>query len=527
MIMFSSIPNNPGVYLFKNKREEIIYIGKAKNLKKRTSSYFSNKNHSLKTKFLVKQIADIDHIIVDSEVEALLLENKLIKKHKPKYNILLKDAKTYAYILITDEKFPRIMSTRKLGLKGKYFGPYVGGATRREVIELCVKIFKLRICRKLPKIACLNYHIGLCTAPCISLVGKEEYNSQVNPAIQFLKGNIKPIRNQLITEMEKASKEQQFELAKIKRDQLKAIQILEEKQKVDLQKTFDQHVISYVDNEDKCAISLFSISKGVISGKRDYIFEKDEDILADFIRMYYSSNEIPREIIINRRCWQNDNDYGVLIQYLSKLKGGPVRFIIPQRGEKKALLVLAKKNAAHKLENKILRDIKELLNLPQIPQVIECFDVSNLGYDYLVGAMVQYVGGKPNKNEYRKFEIKTKLDSQDDFAAMREVILRRYKRLSEEGQALPNLIIVDGGLGQLGVAIDALKELGLQIPIVGLAKREEELYFPNDSVPRVFRQNSMMMLLIRQIRNSVHRFVLSYNQKKREMRFRGEATNDK
>ena len=229
---------------------------------------------------------------------------------------MLKDSKTYAYILITNEKFPRIMSTRKLGLKGKYFGPYVGGATRREVIELCVKIFKLRICRNLPKRACLNYHIGLCTAPCISLVGEEEYTSQVTQAIQFLKGNIKPIRNQLINEMDQASKEQQFELARIKHGQISALQILEEKQKVDLTKAFDQHVISSVDNEDKYAISLFSIAKGVISGKKDYIFDADENILADFIRMYYSTHQIPKEIIINQKCWKDEHDYDILVKYL-------------------------------------------------------------------------------------------------------------------------------------------------------------------------------------------------------------------
>ena len=521
-LQINNIPQNPGVYIYKNSKEEIIYIGKAKNLKRRVSSYFVNKNHSLKTKLMVKQIEDIDHIIVDNEVEALLLENKLIKKHQPKYNILLKDSKTYAYILITDEKFPRIMSARKIGKKGKYFGPYIGGASRREVIELCVKIFQLRICRNLPKRACLNYHIGLCSAPCVLNVNEEHYANQVNEAMRFLQGDTKFIKDKLESEMLNASKNEQFELALVKRDQLNAIQILDDKQKVDLQKSFDQNIISYVENDHKCAISLFKITKGVISGKKDYVFDREVGVLSDFLRMYYSSNEIPREIVVSQPCWLDSEDKNVLISYLQELRGGVVRFIIPERGDKKALIELAKKNAWHKLDNKILWEMKQLLNLPRVPHVIECFDMSNFGYDYLVGAMVQYLDGKPNKEEYRKFEIKSKLSAQDDFASMKEVVFRRYKRLRDSCLGFPDLIIVDGGKGQLGVAREALKELGLQIPIIGLAKKEEEIFFPTESEPRVFRKNSSMMLLIRQIRDSVHRFVITYNRKKREMRFKKE-----
>jgi excinuclease ABC subunit C len=519
-MIISAVPQNPGVYLFKNGRDEIIYIGKAKNLQKRVGSYFTKKHLIARTQLLVSHIKDVDHIIVDNEVEALLLENKLIKKHKPKYNVLLKDSKTYGYIAITDEDFPKIISTRKVAKTGKYFGPYVGGVSRREVIELCVKLFQLRTCKNLPKRACLNYHIGLCTAPCIAKADKEQYALQVADACEFLKGNTKPIIEKLTKDMAEASSGKQFELAMVMRNQLSAIKILEDKQKVDLLKSFDQDVVGYVENEDKCAISVFSISKGVILGKKDYVLDKDEDILATFLKMYYSSHQIPREIIVNQECWNTSDEKGVLIEYLARLKGGPVRILLPERGEKKALTELAIKNALHKLDNKILKEIKEFLNLPTVPHVIECFDMSNLAYDYRVGAMVQYVEGKPQG--YRKFEIKAQLDAQDDFASMREVILRRYKRLKEEKTSLPDLIIVDGGKGQLSVALDALKELGLQIPIIGLAKRDEEIFLPNESEPRVFRKNSMMMLLIRQIRDSVHHFVLSYNKKKREMRSREE-----
>jgi excinuclease ABC subunit C len=522
MIITSSIPNDPGVYIFKNSREEIIYIGKAKNLKKRVSNYFSNKNHSLKTQLLVKQIKEAEYLIVDNEVEALLLENKLIKQHKPKYNIMLKDSKTYAYILITDENFPRILSTRKLGKRGKYFGPYVGGFSRKEVIELCVKLFNLRICKNLPKRACLNYHINLCTAPCINVVSKEEYAIQVAGAVEFLKGNTKPIKNKLTNEMNQASNERNFEVAMVKRNQIEAIKILEDKQKVDLDKNFDQDVISYVENNEKCAISIFGISKGVVLGKKDYVLDKDDDLLSSFIRMYYSSNKIPREIVVNIKCWNNFDERNVLVDYLTKLKGGAVRIIIPERGEKKALVELAEKNARYKLDNKVLKEIKQVLNLPTIPHIIECFDMSNFGYDYRVGAMVQFIGGKANKEGYRRFEIKSNLNSQDDFTAMKEVVFRRYKRLKDEGKRMPDLIIVDGAKGQLGVALWSLKKLGLQIPIIGLAKREEEIYLPNEKEPRVFRKNGVMMLFIRQIRDSVHQLVISYNRKKREMSVKKE-----
>ncbi len=522
MIILSEIPKNPGVYLFKNKHDKIIYIGKAKNLRNRVNSYFSNKNHSLKTKLLVKQITDIDHIIVDNEVEALLLENKLIKKHVPKYNIMLKDSKTYAYILITDEKYPRILSTRKLGTKGTYFGPYVGGVSRREVIELCVKIFQLRICKNLPKRACLNYHIGLCTAPCILNVSAENYDHQVKQAIQFLKGDTKFITDILTKEMKQAVSEQKFELAMVKRDQISSIEILQDKQKVDLTKTFDQNILSYVENDGKCVVCIFKITKGVISGKKEYVFDDDEEIFSNFVRMYYSSHEIPREIVLNKSCWESLKDKAVLVNYLETLRGGPVRLIVPERGEKKALVGLAEKNALHKLENKILKEMQKLLNLPTIPHVIECFDMSNLGYDYRVGAMVQFVSGKPNKDQYRKFEIKRESDVQDDFAAMSEVVYRRYKRLKDENKKMPDLIIVDGGKGQLSVAFASLRRLGLKIPIIGLAKRDEEIFLPGESEPRKFKKNGPMMLQIRNIRDNVHRFVLSYNRKKREMRTREE-----
>jgi excinuclease ABC subunit C len=523
-----SLPNNPGVYLFKNKEDKIIYVGKAKNLKKRVSSYFNASNKSTKTQFLLKNIQDIEFIVVDNEVEALLLENKLIKKHNPKYNILLKDSKTYSYIILTNEKFPRIYSTKRKAISGKYFGPYTDGSSRREIVELCNKLFKLRTCKNLPKRACLQYHIGLCSAPCINQVTSEEYSNQVNQARTFLQGDTKPTLNKLKQDMKKASKNQLYEIAFDKKRQIQAITILEEKQKVDLIKKIDQDVIGCVENDFETIISLFSIKKGVITGKKEFKFNKleeikQEDTLLNFIKMYYSQEYIPQEIIVSQEVWENKNEKSILEQYLEKIKGFKVKLTFPKKGNSKKLVELANKNAYYKLENKVLKDIQQKLNLSTLPRVIECFDISNLGYDYLVGGMVQFVNAIPNKSEYRKFEIKETKLKNDDFASMREVIFRRYKRQLDENRPMPDLIIVDGGLGQLNVSLDVLKQLGLHIPLIGLAKREEEIYIPYENNPLTFNKNSSMMLLLRQIRDSTHNFVISYNRKKRTMKFKTQT----
>jgi len=514
MINVKELPQEPGVYLFKDA-QDIIYVGKAKKLRSRVSSYFSKSNKSLKTSFLVRNIKDMDFIVVDTEVEALLLENRLIKKHKPKYNISLKDAKTYAYILVTDEAFPKVLTTRKVAKKGTLFGPYTQGLSRQEIVQLTLKLFKLRVCKKLPKKACLNYHIGLCTAPCIKNVSQEEYGEQVKQALHFLKGNTKEVVKKLTLEMKEASTEMQYEVALEKKNQIKAITHLHDKQKVDLVKRFDQDVVALQKDAQKAVIQLFTIKKGVISGKKSFRFDFDEELYASFIKMYYSQNHIPNEIIVNEHI----KDREAIENYLAKIKGLKVKITKPLRGEKAALMRLALKNAKLEVENKVLLEMQEKLLLPSMPRVIECFDMSNLGSEFLVGGMVQYVDGQPFKNGYRRFEIKT-VEGQDDFASMFECVFRRYKRLKEEKKPYPDLIIIDGGMGQLNASLSALKQLGLTIPIIGLAKKEEEIYLPEDPTPLKFPKNKPMMLLIRQIRDSVHRFVVSYNRKKREMRLR-------
>ena len=513
--MYHNLPTQPGVYLFKDKNNHIIYIGKAKNLQKRVASYFRS-NQSYKTTILAKRITSVDHIIVNSEVEALLLENKLIKKHTPKYNILLKDSKTFAYIHVTDDQFPRVYSTRRLGKKGTYFGPYTSGNARVEIVRLCNELFQLRTCKTLPKRACLNYHIGLCSAPCINEISEDKYKERVIKAKEFLKGKTTPVLNKLKVEMKQASHARKYEIALEKRRQIEAITILDEKQHVDLIKKFDQDIIGTSGNDQKIAVCLFSISKGVISGKKEYLLDADDDLRASFVKMYYSTHYIPSEIIIDAQIEDKD----AIEKYLERRKGAKVHITVPLKGDKKRLVEMAQKNALFKLDNKTLKDIQRRLNLPVVPRVIECFDMSNLGFSHHVGAMVQYKDGKSNNDEYRRYKIKQIRKKNDDFASMREVIYRRYKFLQDAKMAMPDLILVDGGKGQLSSALESLQQLGLKIPIVGLAKKNEELFLPHESDPRVFPQNSSMMLLMRQMRNEVHRYAIRYNRKRREMEFK-------
>ncbi|MBI2572851.1 excinuclease ABC subunit UvrC [Candidatus Woesearchaeota archaeon] len=524
MIPLNTLPQDPGVYQFKDKDNKIIYIGKAKNLRKRVSQYFQNpERHAIKTQVLVRQIENIEVIIVDNEVEALLLENRLIKKHSPKYNINLKDSKTYAYITLTQEPYPRLTTTRNNNAKGKLFGPYTDGSARREVFDLAQKLFKLRVCRTMPKRACLNYHLNLCTAPCILNVNKEQYQEQVNDATKFLKGDISQSVEKLEQEMKEASQEKKYEVALEKRRQKDALLHLTQKQKVDLIKNIDQDFIVYTTQENRSSIEIFSVVRGVISGKKNFRFETQEDLFEEFITLYYSQNPPPHELVVNTVFWQNEPERETIELYLSKIKGSTVKITYPQRGEKKELLMLAEKNAQYGLENATLKEIQEKLCLPHLPLVIECFDISNLGREHVVAGMTQWVNGKPNKSEYRRFEIQTVQGRQDDFAAMYEVIQRRYKRLRDESKPFPDLIIIDGGKGQLGMACKALEELGLQIPLFGLAKREEEIYLPREENPHLFNTNSPMMLFIRSVRDSVHNYVLSYNKKKRQMKFKKQT----
>ncbi len=507
-----SIPKSPGIYLMKDSDGQIIYIGKAKSLQSRVSSYFTKNRTSPKTELLVKKIADIEFILTDNETEALLLENRLIKKHQPKYNIWLKDAKQYASIKITDERYPRIISTRRVTKQGEYFGPYTDGPSRVQIVRLCQDLFKLRTCKTMPKRVCLQYHIKRCSGPCEGHISHDAYLQNVGRTRMVLKGDTKVLKEELGKEMKAAATSCRFELAKERRDQIRALDLLEERQKVDLLKTHDQDVICLVDDDRNIQVGMFHIKRGVIAAKEEFRVPDDGDSASEFLRAYYRESRTPKEIIINRV----PKDKDAIEAWLSRDRGMNVTIIRPQRGEKRRLLNLVEKNtrASTGQENPILQALQEDLGLPSLPKVIECFDISNIQDAHRVGAMVQFVNGRPNKSGYRRFIIKT-VNSQDDVASMRECVHRRYRRLVDDEGALPDLIVADGGKGQLGAVLDGLHGLGLRIPVISLAKREEDIFAAGRPDPIVLDRRKQSLHLLQRIRDSVHHSAVTFHRVRR------------
>ena len=518
----SEIPAVPGVYLFRDKNDKILYIGKAVNLRSRVRSYFCDSNQPVRTRQLVSKICSIDWIVVNNETEALLLENRLVKQHSPKYNVDLKDAKTFAYLAFTREKFPRLLTSRKVSIRLESFGPYTDGFTRRDLRKLVGKVFKLRSCKKFPKRACLNFHIELCTAPCIGKVSEEQYLKQVQEARGFLNGEYEHTLERLTRQMEDASKQQNYEYALELQKQIASIRLLTQKQIVDNERGFDQDVMVFRRFGEKLLIVQMSIRKGVLLGKKEYSVEVQPQIEQEFLKTFYSENQIPYEILLNSQCWSNKAEKVALESFLSTKRGGKVKFSIPRRGEKRELVELAEKNIEASLsEDNVLADLQSAFDLPGLPNIIECFDVSNLGQEHVVAGMVRYTNGKPDKNNYRRFKMKN-TEGQNDLVAIQEVVTRRYKRLVEEKSQLPDLVIVDGGVGHVNAADLALNSLCLELPLIGLAKEHEEIYVPNERVPKRFDTNSRMMLLLRQIRDTAHNFSVRYNRKRRQMKMRDE-----
>ncbi len=518
----SDMPINPGVYLFKDEKDEILYIGKAKNLRSRVKSYFSNTDQPAKTRQLVSKIRGIDWIVVNNEVEALLLENKLVKQHTPKYNIDLKDAKTFAYISLTREPYPRVLTSRKVARKLESFGPYTEGFIRQDLQRLVVRVFKLRTCKTMHKRACLNYHIHLCTAPCIGKVTAKEYSEQIYGARAFLKGNYEQTIGQLSDQMQQASAQQKYETAIELRNQIASIRLVTEHQIVDNERRFDQDVLAFKQVGDKMLAVQMGVRKGVLLGKRQFSVDLQSQVEQEFLKAFYASNRIPREILLNRPCWQELEEKRALEEFLSEKRGASVSLVIPRKADKLALVRLAEKNLESTLEaDSALVDLQAELSLPVLPRVIECFDVSNLGQEHVVSGMVSFKDAKPDKKNYRRFRIKSFV-GQDDFAAVNEVVARRYKRLMEEKSCLPDLVLIDGGPGQVSAGKGALETLGLKVPVVGLAKEHEEIYLPGEATPRVFDKNSRMMLLLRRIRDAAHDFSLGYNLKRRQMKTKEE-----
>jgi excinuclease ABC subunit C len=507
MISLDSLPHLPGCYLFKDSRDQVIYVGKARDLKKRVSSYFQKQDHGPRTQALVAAASGLDFIVTNTEVEALLLENTLVKKHQPRYNIKLKDSSRYACIEISDEKFPRIRISRKNTGKGSFFGPFTSARERTFVYQILRKTFGLATCKRFPKRACLRYHLGHCSGPCTGQISEEDYRARSQRAASALGGRIDELMSSMQKEMADLSARQEFERAMALRDEISALQRLQERQQVERSRRYDQDVISYMTEGSSVYLMLFRVYKGTLEGKEDYVFQSGEGFLEEFLVQYYSEREPPEELILEEPLDQS------LIDFLSHKKDKKVRVTVPKQGEKKMLLEIAKKNVESGFfgDRQKLTALQQALHLPELPQVIECFDISHLAGTFSVGSMVQFRGGRPDKSQYRRFKIKG-VQGIDDFASIAEVVRRRYTRLKEECQDLPDLIIIDGGKGQLSAGLAELQKLRLKIPIISLAKGEEEIYAPGLDGPLDIRRGEKASLYVQEIRDEAHRFAIAYNR---------------
>ena len=538
------LPTSSGSYQFYDDTNTIIYIGKAKNLKRRVTSYFNKKHTSPKLQIMVPQIKKIEFIITNSEVEALILESHLIKKYKPKYNILLKDDKKFPYFLITKEEYPRILVTRKRNKnmeEGKYFGPYTNGKSMYTTLDLLKKLFPLKQCKQ-PKFKdrpCIYHQIGRCMAPCQKLISPEDYKKLIKNVELFLSGKQMQLVEELKTLMEKAAKNQEYEKAAKYRDSYFDVQKTIEKQKVVYENTkINQDIISISYDEFLCSISLIQIRDGRLTNKKDFEISKkdydsDEEIISQFIKEYYQlsgEDDIPSEIITANKI--NEEDKEIFEKWLSTKKGSKVSININITKKNEEILELSKKNSNYYLQEIKLKSLQELQNnynetgsyiqeklkLTKFPHTVVCFDISHIQGTNTVASMVTFFNGMPKKSEYKKFKIKTiEEGTPNDFKSMEEVVKRRFERLLKQNEDLPDLVIIDGGKGQLSSAIKVLKELGIKHQnIVSLAERIEEVFIPNKSTPIIFPTNSQALYFFQRIRDEAHRFAITFHRQLRE-----------
>lgn len=529
----ASLPDKPGVYLMKDQAGKIIYVGKAINLKNRVRSYFQLRGLSPKTAALVARIVSFETIVTTSEIEALILECNLIKKHRPRYNISLRDDKTYPFIKVTlNEEFPRLYATRRLEKDGaKYYGPYASAGAMHETISLLKKLFPLRSCRVLDaRRPCLEYHINRCLAPCAGLIDAVTYGEMVKTVCLFLDGRSAEVEKDLRQRMLAASEAMKFELAARLRDQLAAVRQVMEKQNI-VTGAGDQDVLGLARQGRQACVQVFFVRSGKMIGRDHFMLsgaeeEADGDLLAAFVKQYYSeSTFIPQEILTPACLPESE----LLTAWLSDRKSAAVHLLTPQRGSKRELIVLAADNAAEVLRQRCERDAAKLgrrslalqeladrLALVKSPVRIECFDISHIQGSETVASMVVFTDGEPDKSEYRRFKLRTVEGRPDDFASMQEVTLRRYR---EAAEPLPDLIVVDGGKGQLSSALEVIRGVGLaEIPVIGLAKEFEHIFRENISEPLILPRHSEGLRLIQQIRDEAHRFAVSYHRKLRTKR---------
>lgn len=517
-LKLSQIPKLPGVYIFKDKEKNIIYIGKALNLSNRVNSYFI-KVSDIKTQVMTKKIEDIEYFVTNNEVEALLLENNLIKRYLPKYNVRLKDEKSFAMLKITDEEFPSIIKCREKNRNKneEYYGPFISVDTIRHLQKIFTDVLNVRTCIKkfkspLKYNPCLNYHIGKCAGLCASLISREEYLEKIELARDILKGKTKKILSILKTKMENHSSKLEFEMALKVRDQIKILEEYIADQYIDTQSEDNSDYIGIYNDFNNASILLIQQRNGRIVGKENFIINNILDynsILIDFLNAYYLNvTNIPKNIFI-----PEDIDITLLKEAIKIKYNIPVEIHKPVNIKDKKLLILAKENAEilfeenkYKLE-KIhhLRELKKILGLNKIPRNIEGFDIATLEGKYNIGALVNFVDGKKNLSGYRQFNIKKK-NHQDDYSMIEEVISRRYQRVKNENLNMPDLILIDGGKAHVNVAYNILSILGLNIPIIGLAKKNEYIYFPDKNKPLILDKSSYALKLLQNIRDEAHRF---------------------
>lgn len=518
-----SIPSHPGIYLMKDENDKIIYIGKAKNLKNRVRSYFL-KNQNYKTQKLVKKICDIEFVLTDNESEAFLLESNMIKRYRPMYNIELKDQQRYTYLRITDEEFPRLLVARRMRTgkflgKGKVFGPFTSGSSKLLTIGTLRKAFKIRICKTLPKKACLEYHLGNCEAPCEFNEAQKSYSKHVEDLESILKGKQKmqDFVKKLKEEMKDASEALEFERAKEIRDTLQRLGSLQSDQKMEyVENAPDEDYFGIKIEEHTALIMTLHQKHGVIRDRNRFSFDMIADnTFSNFLYQYYTTHKIPKFIVVS----ENPENKKFLEAILSKNAGFDVKIIVPIKGKRKQMIDLILKNIdliQSKGAEPGLIELKDVLGLKKIPKVIECFDISNHGIDYAVGSMSQFVDGHPNKSEYRKFKIKT-IKGRDDFAMISEIIKRRYMRLANEKLEFPDLILIDGGKGQLNAATKALQSIAVKIPCASLAKENEEVFLPNKKSSIIIPKDRQSLKILQYARDEAHRFGVAYNRTLRKL----------
>lgn len=515
----NDLPFVPGVYLMKDSEDRIIYIGKAKSLRKRVKSYFRN-DLDPKTTVLMRHFHHLEYMVTDTEKEALILESNLIKKHMPRYNIRLKDDKRYPYIQVTNEKFPRVIITRRVLDDGSYYyGPFPEATTLRRLVKFLKSLFKIRDCKNMDG-PCLNYQIDLCNAPCNKKISQKEYKKLVDNVSLFFEGKYDEIMETIKSEMVEAAEHHEFEKAAVLRDQLNSVGDVLEKQKMEFTRDLDQDVVASASDDELACVVVFSVRDGKIVGKEDFLMSgaensEEDKIISAFLKQYYMGpRHVPAKIIIHK----NVEDKKLIEEWLTEKREALVTVEVPIEGVEYRLAMMVSKNAKillnHQKEVKgALLDLKKYLGIPKIPKRIEAFDISNISGKMAVGSMVVFENGVPKKSAYRRYKIET--EGPDDYAMMKEMLERRFKSLIEKEESAPDLVLVDGGKGQLNIALDVFRSLNINYPVIGLAKEFEHVFIPQTPSPLILPRKSEALLLLQRLRDEAHRFAVTYHRKLR------------